>query len=159
MSQKQPIKVFYWGMHGRAGAVLRMLAEAGVAYEHLSEFPQISSQCALFGAQTDTLAPPVVVDGDKVVSQSVAVAAYIGETYGFPVPDMIRAIQLANNAVDAFEGISKVTSDPAKFSEFLLGADGKPARFSLLLSAVERSIKGPFTFGAKKSWVDFLIGT
>lgn len=49
--------------------------------------------------------------------------------------------------------------DPAKFKEFLDGVDGKPSRFSLFCAAIERSIKGPYFYGEKPTYVDFFLGS
>lgn len=154
-----PVKIYYWGVMGRAGSILRMLAEADIAYEHISDGAAVAAQCALMGAQTDTFAPPIVNDGETVVSQSVAAAFYIGEKAGFPAPDPFRALQLVHNVVDLAEGLSQaVGKTAADFKTFLQGAEGKPGRFQLMAAALERAVKGPFFFGEDKTWVDFYFG-
>ena len=149
-------------MHGRAGPALRMLAEAGVEVAHESTFPKIASVSAAFGAQTDTFAPPILVDGDNVICQSVAVAHYVGSKYGFPAPagQESRGLMLSNAIIDLMEnGLQTNAKDPTKIKAYLYGADGKPARFALMAGALERAVKGPFFFGEKPSYVDFIWGT
>ena len=60
------------------------MSVTGIEYVHKSEFPEIASVCGAFGADSATFAPPVVVDGDYVVSQSTAAAMYAGQKYAAP---------------------------------------------------------------------------
>ena len=68
----EKLKVYYWPMFGRAGAVLRMLEHTGTKYEHISAFPDVAGVSTAFGGGSDTFAPPIVVDGDYKISQSTA---------------------------------------------------------------------------------------
>ncbi|CAB9503381.1 Glutathione S-Transferase [Seminavis robusta] len=151
------VKVYYWpGFMGRAGASIRMLHEAGVAFEHVSDMGEMSQKAAAFGAETGNIAPPIVEDGDLIYSQSTACAMYIGKTYGFPAPDDCKAVQIMEDIKDKFEnGISKNQEDAKKLKEFLKGDGTKPSRFSVFASAIERNVVGPFFFGEKMSYVDF----
>jgi len=152
--------ILYWEMQGRAGAALRMYAEAGVAVNFVSEFPKIASQGALFGAQTVTLAPPIVIDGDTIISQSCATAMYVGNKLGFTAPNDAIGLMHMGNLVDLYEReLATAAKDPEKLKVFIEGADGKPGRFSLIAGAVNRSIQGPYYFGEKPSYVDFLLGS
>ena len=54
-----------------------MLEEANVPYVHKSEFSDLAKKCSVFGADSTTIAPPVVVDGDYTVSQSVVLIMYV----------------------------------------------------------------------------------
>ena len=54
-----------------------MLEEANVPYVHKSEFSDLAKKCSVFGAESTTIAPPVVVDGDYTVSQSVVLIMYV----------------------------------------------------------------------------------
>ena len=153
------IKVYYWPFLARGGAVIRMLAEAGVPYEHVSDMGRMSQVCAAFGATTPSgnLAPPVVEDGDVFISQSIAASMYIGKKCGFPAPDDVKAIQLMDDIKDLFEsGIGKNNEDGKKLKIYLHGdGSGKPSRFATFAAAIERNVVGPYFFGENLSFVDF----
>ena len=163
------VKVYYWPFLGRGGAIIRMLAEANVEYEHVSDMSEMSKVCAVFGADGEgvgTLAPPVVVDdGDNnnnnmTISQSIAANMYIGTKYGFPAQDDFKAIQFMDDIKDLFEnGIGKMNEDGQKLKTYLEGDDSssstKPSRFAIFASCLERNVKGPYFFGDKLSYVDF----
>ena len=139
---------------------MRMLKEAGVDYEHISDMAELSQKCAVFGASGGNLAPPVIVDGDTILSQSTAVAMYIGTKYGFPVPagEECKAVQIMEDIKDLFEGgISKNGGDAATLKTYLKGDGDKPARFAIFCNAIEHNIKGPYFFGDKLSYVDFFL--
>ena len=53
-----------------------MLEEAKVDFTHVSSVPEIKQIAAAFGGNSTTFAPPILVDGDAIVSQSSAVAMY-----------------------------------------------------------------------------------
>ena len=63
------ISVYYLPMPGRAGSLVRMLNEAQVPYEFKG--PTDEAICAAFGAETGNFAPPIVVDGDFSLSQTI----------------------------------------------------------------------------------------
>mmetsp|Transcript_46325 Transcript_46325/g.68359 ORF Transcript_46325/g.68359 Transcript_46325/m.68359 type:complete len:234 (-) Transcript_46325:130-831(-) len=153
----EKVQVYYWPFLGRGAAALLMLTEAGVDFEHISDFPHLAQKCAAFGAQTTTFAPPIVVDGDTVVSQSLAVAQYIGKKH-FPMPDDNDTLgfQVMLNLVDFGGGLEKATATPQSLKTFFDGDGQKPARFHLWAATLERTIKGPFFFGEKPTYVDFL---
>ena len=54
----------------------------GQKYEFSSEFGDIAAFASAFGANSDTFAPPFLVDGDLVLSQSSAISMYIGDKLG-----------------------------------------------------------------------------
>lgn len=145
--------IYYWPMAGRAGAAIRMLDEAKVAYVHKSEFPEIASVCSAFGAAGSSFAPPVLVDGDTVISQSGPVAMYIGQKHGFDVPEgqTAKAAQFLNDFADFYsECADRVggQKDPKKFFN---------ERCKTWMAVLERNCKGPFFFGDKMSYVDFTV--
>ena len=157
------VKVYYWPFLGRGGAIIRMLAEANVEYQHISDMSEMSKVCAVFGGGegVGTLAPPVVVDGDVTISQSIAANMYIGTKYGFPVPpnEDFKAIQYMDDIKDLFEnGIGKMNEDGGNLKTYLQGdgtAGNKPSRFAIFASCIERNVIGPYFFGDKVSYVDF----
>ena len=108
------VDVYYWPMMGRAGAVMHMLNYAKIPYTHKSDFGDIASIGSAFGSSAgDTFAPPIVVDGDVTVSQSIACCVYIGKKCGLVEGlDEIKALQYLLDIVDAFEnGVSKASME------------------------------------------------
>jgi len=150
------VKIYYWPFLGRAGAPIRMLAEAGVEFEHVSEMGEMAGKCAAFGSEAGTIAPPIFEDGDYIVSQSTAVTMHVGAKYGFDVPDAPKANQIMEDIKDLFEnGLTKNCSDAKTLKAYLEGADGKPGRFTVFAGAIERNVQGPYFFGDKMTYVDF----
>ena len=76
------IKVYYWPMLARGAALVRMLEHTGTPYEYISDSSKFGEVMSKWGAPTDCFAPPVVVDGDFVVSQSTATCMYLGKKLG-----------------------------------------------------------------------------
>lgn len=156
-----PIKVYYWPMLGRAGATIRMLEHTNTKYEHISDFPSISSMASVFGAESDTFAPPVVVDNGFQISQSVAVVLYVGNKVGLDKGlNTYKAAQWLNDIVDLFEnGLAKsVNQGGAALKVYLEGnGDGNPSRFAKQMTNLNRAIKGPFFMGTEPTLVDFFL--
>lgn len=149
------IKVYYWPFLARGAALVRMLEHTSTPYEYISDKAKFTEVCSLFGGETTSLAPPVVVDGDYMVSQSTASCLYLGKKLGLtPVAyDDFKAMQFCVDIVDAFEGnLGKKNEDGPTLKEFLSGS-----RWSSLMSNIERSIQGPFYFGEEPSAVDFFL--
>lgn len=143
-------------MLGRAGSLVRMLEHAGIPFEYKSSFPDLASKCSSFGAIGDTFAPPLVEDGDFIISQSTACALYIGRKCNFIPPaaaDEAKAFQYVCDLIDLFEnGIANAKGKGGAELKIFLESD----RFRAMLGNVERSIRGPFYFG-EVSYVDFLL--
>lgn len=150
------ITVYYWGFLGRGASLVRMLEHTGTAYEYVSDKAKMAEYCSLFGSTGyDTLAPPVVVDGDTVISQSVATCLYLGKKLGLQPSgyDDFKALQYCQDIVDTFEGnLGKNNENGESLKSFL---DGD--RYKALMGNLERSIKGPFYFGDQPSSVDFFL--
>ena len=151
------LTVYYWPMKGRAGSVIRILRAAGVPFTHKSEFSEIAGVGGAFGAKDTTcFAPPIVVNGDVMVSQSTAACMYVGRLCGFDEGmDEDKAPQLMNDLVDTFEnGIGKAAMEGgAALKIFLEGkGDGKPSRFAMLMGNLERNVKGPIFFGSTQTF-------
>jgi len=150
------LTLYYWPLLGRANAAVRMLEEAGIEYEHVSDMKQLAGKASAFGAQGTTFAPPIVQDGDKIISQTIAVNQYIGEKCGFDKGvDRALALQYMLDAGDLQSELGRKNENPDTFCDFMKGKDGKPSRFSLWLNNIERSIKGPFYFGDTATYVDY----
>jgi glutathione S-transferase len=108
-----------------------------------------------WGAQGDTFAPPVIVDGDTKISQSVSTCLYLGQRLGLTPPgyDQFKAMQYCLDIVDTFEGgVGKNNEDGPTLVAYLKGE-----RFKSLMGNVERAIKGPYYFGDAPSAVDFFL--
>lgn len=54
-------------------------------------------------------------------------------------------------------GLAQNKATAEKLKVYLEGAGGKPARFAIFLGALERAVEGPYFFGEKPSYVDFLF--
>ena len=76
-----PLVIKYWACHGRCRGLFQMLAETDTPYEHVTDMGAFGA--AHFGAATANLAPPIVVDGALVLSQTVAVYTHLGKKLGF----------------------------------------------------------------------------
>lgn len=149
------VTVNYWPMLGRAGSTIRMLEHAGVPYTVKSEFPDIAGVGSAFGcSKYDTFAPPIVQDGDFVISQSTACAAYVGEKCGLAAPNVVKGFQHLCDIVDVFElGIAaNVGKGGAELKKFLEGD-----RITKLLGNLERGVTGPFYYGDKPTVTDFFL--
>jgi glutathione S-transferase len=154
------INLYYWPFFPRCAALVRMMEESGVEYEHISQKDIMATKCSAFGATAGVnIAPPVIEDGSKIISQSTACCMYLGKRLGFDKGvDECLAVQYMLDMVDLFEGgLGKNNEDAANLKKFLEGADGNPSRFSVMAGPVERNIKGPFFFGAEPSYVDFFL--
>jgi len=148
------IIVYYWPMLGRAGPVIRMLEHTQTPYEHRGP-PDLMAMCSAMAGTGDTFAPPVVVDGDYAISQSVACALYIGKRVGLTPKgyDEFKAVQYMNDIVDTFDnGFAKNNEDGPTLKKFLTGE-----RWPKLMGNIERAIKGPYYFGAQPCCVDFFL--
>ena len=159
---------------------MRMLEEAGIDYEHKQEFGDIASVSSAFGAKGSAFAPPVVVDGSYVISQSTACALCkltghtkhgreskltlfslnrlrvtdVGKCCGFTKGmDESKAVQYLIDIVDTFEGgLNKAADSGPTLKEYLEGE-----RFAKQVGNIDRSIKGPFYFGDSPTAPDFFL--
>ena len=151
------IKLYYWPMLARGAPHLRMLEHCKAEYEYFSSPQEFASVTTRFGSKnSNCFAPPVVVDGDYVVSQSTASCLYLGNKLGLnaqPKFDACKAMQFMLDIVDTFEAnLGKNNEDGAKLKAFLSGD-----RFAMLMSNLENAIIGPFYFGDSPSSVDFFL--
>jgi len=150
------IKVYYWPFLARGASLIRMLEHTGTPYEYISDKAEMAKYCSAFGAEEfDTFAPPVVVDGDMVVGQSIASCLYLGKKLGLTPAayNEYKAMQSCSDIVDVFEGnLGKKNEDGPTLKEFLEGS-----RWKALMCNLERGIAGPFYFGDSPSAVDFFL--
>lgn len=154
------LTIKYWPLRARASGLFRMLAEANVEYEHMTD--QKSMGCSLWGAETTNLAPPILVDHEAklTLSQTIPLHAYIGNKYGFNkginVPEL--ALQYAFDLEDLLSEIrdsaSKDQTTDSGVSELKAYLTGD--RYKNHLRCIDRCIKGPYYFGEDYTYVDFL---
>ena len=74
----------------------RMLEHTGTPYEYVSDKAKMAEYASAWGSTAgDTFAPPILVDGDVVVSQSIATCLYLGKKLGLEPPgyDVYKAMQ------------------------------------------------------------------
>jgi hypothetical protein len=149
------IKVFYWPIQARGASLFRMLEHTGTPYEYISDKGEMAKVCSSFGAQGTTFAPPVLVDGEYVISQSVASCLYLGNKLGLVPPgyDVFKAAQFCADIVDTFEGgLGSLNEDGPALHSYVTGS-----RWASQMSNIDRSIVGPYYFGAEPSAVDFFL--
>ena len=150
------LQIKYWGLLGRASGLFRMLEESGVEYEYIQD--RTLMNCALFGAESTNLAPPIITDGEVSVSQAPACFQYLGNKLGFnegiDVPEV--AMQYILDLNDLFSDMQQANSkgrdnkDVVALQAYMTGD-----RYKHHLEAINRSIKGPYYFGDKPTYVDF----
>lgn len=106
-----------------------------------------------------------VVDGDKVIGQSIAMSTYIGKKVGLNAGvDEDKALQFMLDLEDVWTEYGKAaTAGLPALKTFLQGApsedDRSSGRFALWLAHLEASIQGPFYFGEQMSYVDFQMAS
>jgi len=140
-----------------------MLEHTGTPYEYVSDkavMAQHLSSSNFNGAREgepagDTFAPPLLIDGDFKISQSIATCLYLGQKLGLLPPgyNEFKAMQYCVDIIDTFEGnLGKNNEDGPTLKAFLEGP-----RWTALMGNLERSIQGPYYFGAEVSAVDFML--
>jgi len=159
-----PLVIYYWPVLARAAALFRMADAASYPYIHVSNRSELAAMVSSnrvhgSGGSSDMFAPPVVKDGDFIVSQSVAATVHLGQKLGFDrgVPSLAKSLQYLNDlqdlTVEFSKAISALTgdSDDAKpLADFVTGG-----RLEAWLTTLESSITAPFYFGPSVSYVDF----
>ena len=134
-----------------------MCVEKGQAFEHHTDMNEFGA--AFFGAESTNLAPPIIVDGDIVVSQSTACHFYLGKKLGFTagidtLADEAKALQYMQDMNDMHTEMTKAAfaskTDVKDIQEYLTGK-----RYKAHMEAIDRAIVGPFFFGEEPSYVDF----
>lgn len=150
-------QVVYWDLKGRAGAAFYMLAESKVEFEHVKEAPEMAKVLTALGAESTNFAPPLFIDGETKVSQSLPVCMAVGKKTGFDKGvDELKALQYMLDVTDLDTEITKAAGSAETLFAFVKGTDG-PSRMSKWLGNIERSIKGPFYFGETASYVDYWL--
>ena len=149
------IQVYYWPMLARGASLVRMLEHTGTPYDYISDSSRFGEAMSKWGAPTDCFAPPVVVDGDFVVSQSTASCLYLGNKLGLEPTgfNVFKAQQHMVDIVDTFEGnLGKSNEHGPTLKKFLEGE-----RWPMLMKNLEAGIKGPFYCGDAPCAVDFFL--
>lgn len=149
------IQLIYHEMRGRTDSHIRMLEEAGQAWEFGLAVPGPNAgKFRAFGAKTGkNFAPPYMADGEVVLTQTIAITKYIGEKCGFTKgADPNVALQYMLDIDDLVNGIFKAASaTPEDLAKYMTG------RGAGVLAMINEQIAGPFYFGANFTYVDFLL--
>ena len=75
------IRDYYWPMPvlNHSASLLSMLEHTGTPYEYISDRAEMTKVCSAFGNLcSKTFVPPVLVNGNCMISQSVASCLYLG---------------------------------------------------------------------------------
>lgn len=149
------ITVYYHPKMIRAASLVRMLEHTKTPYEFVSDLQEMAKVCATWGADTDTFAPPVVKDGEYLISQSTASCLYLGKRLGLmpAAYDHFKAVQYCADIVDTFEGGIGANNEAGDTLKKYV----ESPRFNNQMMIIERAIKGPFYFGDEPSAVDFFL--
>ena len=151
------ILIKYWGIRARSRGLFQMCLEKGQPFEHQTDMADMG--CAFFGAESTNLAPPVLVDGDLTLSQSVAVYTYLGKKLGFTAGidgprSEARALQYMEDLNELHTELSQKAfaskTDVVALQTYLVDK-----RYKARLQAIDRAISGDFFFGSEPSYVDF----
>ena len=151
------VVIKYWGILARARGLFQMCLEKDQPFEHRTEMAGMG--CAFFGAESTNLAPPVLVDGDLTLSQSVACYTYLGKKLGFTSGidgprSEARALQYMEDLNELHTEITQKAfaskTDVAALQTYL-----GDKRYKARLQAINRAVSGEFFFGSEPSYVDF----
>ena len=109
-SRPTGIKVFYWPFLIRGASLVRMLEHTGTPYEYISDKAQMGAVCSTWEGSGDTFAPPIVVDDNVTISQSIACCLYLGKRLGLRPSgyDEYKAIQYCTDMVNSNSSGSSV---------------------------------------------------
>jgi tubulin-specific chaperone A len=156
-----PLTLYYWPIQGRAAAVFRMLEEKGAEYKVITDFDEIKKRVACFGAKTANFAVPLIVDGDNVITQSVACNMYIGEKLGFDDEVKVKAklMQTHLNLSDFSGELAKAAAAGDSLHKFITGG-----RFAQWMGCISAGINPDsalnstdFALQAAYQWVKFTV--
>ena len=150
--------------HG--GAIMAMCADSTITAqcEIIYNRTLLSKKAAARSSEGDTFAVPIIVNPRTgfAISQSVAATQFVGEHLGFAASvtngpkamqylldlrDFVIQLQLATYGMEPEEVVQRFSEKYAT------------GRFDLWLENFERSIEGPFFFGADRTYVDFFLLT
>eukprot|EP00977_Amphora_coffeiformis_P006107 scaffold1323_cov160-Amphora_coffeaeformis.AAC.12 len=159
--RRPEITIMYWPFLGRASGLFRMLEEANIEYEHVSDVGQM---CFAISSDDETtnLAPPIILDMNKglTISQAVACHSYIGNKYGFDKGITVTqvAMQYMLDLDDLHnELLYRALKDRKEKTVTELQKYVTGNRYKNHLKAINRSIRGPFYFGQHPTYVDFAV--
>jgi hypothetical protein len=154
-TKDEPIKLYYWPIVARNAAIIRMFDHAKVKYEWISDKEKMNELASAWGAQGDTFAPPIIIQGTEKVSQQVACAMWAANKckYTGGGANEAKVLQYCLDVIDVFEnGWGKNNTSGPQLKKWIEGD-----RLKTLMGNIERSIKGPFYFGEELSAADFLL--
>ena len=147
-----------WCRIFHAGAILRMCDDfasmgGAVTCVVIDDEEQVGQQGHVSG-QGDTFAVPVIEYGDTRISQSVAATAFVGDTLGFAAEAPFKAVQYMLDMRDFLSNTDPNIEalDVEKFDDLV-----QSGRVDEWLGQFERSIVGPYYFGAPATYVDYYL--
>lgn len=154
------LTLYYWPVLGRANASMRMLAESKTPYTQKTDFADIAQVCSGYGAKVDTYAPPVLKDGDTLISQSIPITVHVGKRTGFDrgIPCPLKALQYLLDGADFMAAVQPAFKSGASLKGFMTApGEGKLSHCDEWLNHFEGCIQGPYYFGDRATYVDFYL--
>ena len=159
---KPKILIYYWPFVARISGLVHMCDEVAADCEHISDKASLENitTTPMLGdwtlATSDTFAPPIVVHGDFRLSQSIAAFLYVGNLLGFNSNvEPYKAIQYMGDLNDFLDEVRDQHAYVDTDHDFESGGEFFATRFKAWMGTFERSIAGPFYFGAERSMVDY----
>ncbi len=176
----EPYRLYYWNaLPGRGEPVRLVLEEAGAAYVDVARLPAEDggTNAAVVGARRGALggippfAPPVLVDGELVLSQTAAICDYLARKHGLvPAGEGARAnaLQLLLSVMDVYAEAHD-THHPVATGQYyedqrdaaiVAAAAFRGERLPAWLGYFERVIAasgGPWLLGAERSYPDLAL--
>jgi len=142
--------VYYWdGFSGRAQPLMGMLAAAGAKWQRKTE------ACK----ENHCFAPPMVRKGNFCLSQTTALAGFLGEELGFNHPPALRhvAAKLSADICDLWSDVYGKRSNAANWEEVDAYCKDRVADwFATLDNAAGKFGSSGFFLGNRTSYIDFL---
>eukprot|EP01084_Bolivina_argentea_P223849 378653_1 len=141
-------EVIYWPVKNRGNFVKLVFEEAGVNYKNTSDMNEMKSQIRsnMFGTQKyedggayQAMAPPLIKNGNFMLSQSIVCMGYLSDKFGIRPKrneDNARAQMLANNCSDLISEIYQHREKPKdELFKFI------NTRFQIWLDLFEKPLK------------------
>jgi glutathione S-transferase len=176
-----PYRLYYWPMiQGRGECVRLVLEDAGAPYVDVARLPEdegggvnviVEAMVGNLGGGTPPFAPPILVDGELVLSQSSNICRYLGERHGLaPAEEGARwhAAALALTLADVSDEAHNVhhpvagglyyedQKDAAARAAACFLAERVP-RFLGYFDGVLTRSGGPWLFGEQATYADLFL--
>jgi glutathione S-transferase len=177
----KPYRLYYWPMiQGRGECVRLVLEDVGAAYVDVARLPEeegggvnviVEAMQGALGGGVPPFAPPILVHGDLVISQSANVCRYLGERHGLAPDDegarwqagalALTLADVSDEAHDVHHPISGTLyyedqkEAAARAAECFLRE--RVPRFLGYLDGVLSSSGGPWLLGERATYVDLML--